>query len=708
MLILVWRKGNNEIWLYLATFHGRAVLCDEHKYIKGDLPVNMQCVVLWIGKLCYSSWTKTMNTTFTTLNDAQREAAETLDGPVLILAGAGAGKTKTLVERIANIARNGTKPSSILAITFTNKAAGEMRERVLKRLAEDKDLNRPVSMSEFPFVSTFHSLGVHIIREQAHLLNLPRMFGIFDRDDSKKAVRDGIKAIGLDPKEYEPGKILGIISREKGNGVSLSSFQERGHDDFYNSLVSKVWEHYEAALKKEKALDFDDLLLKTKFLLEKKEVREYYQNVWRYVHIDEYQDTNVVQYEIAKLISEGHGNLCVVGDIDQNIYSWRGARLRNILDFEKDFPGARVIVLEENYRSTKTILKVANHIISKNQFRKEKNLFTANEMGEPLSLFEGFDEVSEAEFIATQVEKLITNGTHPNEIAVLYRANFQSRVIEEAFLSYGVPYQLLGTKFYERKEVKDVLSYIKASLNPDSLTDLKRVLNVPARGIGKVSLLKIFEGKADSLPVKMRAEYANFQKLLVRIAEAARTLPPSETVKFVIKETGLELELQSQKEEGLERLENVRELATLALRYDANPGEVGIEKFLTDAALQSDQDDLDKPHDGAKLMTVHASKGLEFDYVFIAGLEEDLFPHKAMNEERVANEDDEEERRLFYVAVTRARKKIFLSYAQMRTIYGSKQINVPSEFIYDIPDDLIVREEGTYGLLRKPLFSIDF
>ncbi len=642
------------------------------------------------------------------LNSQQKKAVETTKGPLLILAGAGAGKTKTLTERIVHIVSGGVSPKEILAITFTNKAASEMRDRVFSRLADEKTLNNPVSITEKPFISTFHALGVHILKENATLLGLPRHFGIFDKDDSKKAVRNAIRDLDLDPKQYEPGKILSAISREKGNGVSYEEFALRAQNDFWSGLISQVWRKYEETLKYEKALDFDDLLLRTMKILEDKKVREHYQNIWKYIHIDEYQDTNGVQYHIAKLLSEKNRNICVVGDIDQNIYSWRGARLRNILDFEKDYPEATVVTLEENYRSTQTILHVANHIIQKNKFRKEKNLFTKNVSGEPLSLFEGFDEVSEAEFVATQCEKLILSGVSPEQIAVLYRANFQSRALEEAFLAYGVKYQLLGTKFFERKEVKDVLSYIRAALEPKSLTDLKRILNVPPRGIGKVSLLKIFEGRTDSLPIGVRGQYQNFIILLKTIGEAARNLLPSETVRIVLKESGLEKLLMSGGEDDRERLENIRELVTLAKRYDNNPGEKGIEAFLTNAALQSDQDALEKPQEGVKLMTVHASKGLEFDYIFITGLEENLFPHMGMEEDEVATEDDEEERRLFYVAITRARKKIYLSYAKTRMLYGSRQVNIPSEFVFDVPQDMIVREEGTYGLLRKPMFKIDF
>jgi DNA helicase-2/ATP-dependent DNA helicase PcrA len=639
------------------------------------------------------------------LNKEQLLAANYFTGPLLILAGAGAGKTKTLVARIVNLIKNGTAPDKILAITFTNKAAAEMRERVGKELASNSELNLPVSLEGRPFISTFHALGVYIIRENAHELSLSKHFKIFDRDDSKKAVREALKDLGFDPKEFEPGKILSIISREKGAAVNQSAYALTVENDYTGSVIARVWEKYERTLKEEGALDFDDLLTKTLILLYKKEILDKYLDKWTYIHIDEYQDTNVAQYKIANILSSKHLNLCVVGDIDQNIYSWRGARLKNILDFERDYPGAKIIILEENYRSTKTILDAANIVIEKNKWRKEKKLFTNKAGGEPISLYEGFDEVSEAEFITTKAEGLIAGGVKPEEIAVLYRANFQSRVLEEAFISYGVKYQLLGTKFFERKEVKDVIAYLRAALDRKNISDIKRIINVPVRGIGKVSFLKIVEGKTESLPEKIKRSYEDFKSLLNQLEKIAQTEKPSDVIKFILKKSGIEDEFSSEGED--ERLENVRELVTIASRYDTSPGLPGIEEFITNASLQSDQDELKDDKGGVRLMTIHAAKGLEFDYVFISGLEDGLFPHQRITKS-VHPEDDEEERRLCYVALTRARKKLFLSYAQTRTVFGTRQVNIPSEFLYDIPEESIVREEGTFGLLRKPLLNIDF
>ncbi len=635
------------------------------------------------------------------------------EGPVLVLAGAGAGKTKTIAERIRNLVSKGVAPANILAITFTNKASQEMRERVERSLREDPTLNLPVSFSERPFVSTFHALGVHILREQSVKAGLKRHFTIFDRDDSKKAVKEALVSINLDPKTNDPNRIMSIISKEKGRGVNVEEWLERlpaGSQGYIAEVMAQVWPLYEKILARDNALDFDDLLLKTSELLRKdRTVRDYYQNIWRYIHIDEYQDTNRVQYDISQMLVGESCNICVVGDIDQNIYSWRGADIKNILAFEKDYPKAEVITLEENYRSTKTILEAANTIIEKNKIRRKKNLFTENVSGEKIGLFGSLDEVGEASFIASKAQELIKKGVPAEEMAVLYRANFQSRVLEEAFMNRGVPYQILGTRFFERKEVKDIIAYLRAALNPGSLSDLKRIINVPARGIGKTTLVKIFGGGETSLPIGMKSKLANFRSLLVRILEMAKAEKPSETIAFIIKESGLEEEWKGEGEDGAARLENAYELVNFASRYDDTAPEEGILNFMSETALQSDQDELKEENKAVRLMTVHAAKGLEFDVVFIAGLEDGLFPHQRMNESNISPEEAEEERRLFYVALTRARKKVFLSYAQLRTVFGRQQVNMPSEFISDIPETLVEEEQFDKSeMRRKPLLDIEF
>lgn len=653
-------------------------------------------------------------------------------GPILIVAGAGAGKTKTITHRIVNLIKNGVAPEKILAVTFTNKAAKEMRERIIAEIEKNTQ-----GQDKIPFVSTFHSLGVYIIKENARLLGLTKYFTILDESDATSMIKEIIKELGIDPKQYDPKKIKNIISREKGKFTHLAEYAETQSTSTLGKIVAQVWNLYEKQKMKENSLDFDDLLLKaTKLLQDNAEIRKIYQEKWEYIHIDEYQDTNEVQYMMSKLLLNERKNICVVGDADQNIYSWRGANLKNILSFEKDYPNAKIVLLEQNYRSTKNILEAANEIIKKNKFRPDKNLFTDNIVGEKIGLYEALDENDEADFVATKILEILDGGMDllsrglsqadeprgsagaeapdsdpakaesfsPSNIAVLYRANFQSRALEEAMLRYNIPYQVLGVKFFERKEIKDTLAYLRAALNPESLSDIKRIINFPARGIGKVTLAKIFAGEKETLPIKVRVKVENFYKILEEIKEKIGEAKTSEVIKFVVKKSGIELELSSGTEEDMERLENIKELATLALKYDNLVNGAGIEKLLEDASLASDQDSIminqekKKETNSIKLMTVHASKGLEFKYVFVTGLEDGLFPHQRHNETQTG-EDREEERRLFYVAITRAKEKLFLSFANFRTIFGSRNINAPSEFISDIPGDLF-EKEGEKNLLK--------
>lgn len=631
------------------------------------------------------------------LNEAQKKAVLQKDGPVLIVAGAGAGKTKTITHRILHLIKDGVAPGNILAVTFTNKAAKEMRERVAKLISENKSPGNSFHGTiASPFISTFHSLGVHILKERGRELGIGRYFGILDDNDSLSLIKQAIKNAGLDPKQFEPRRMKNAISRQKGNLLTAEKYAGEAGNEYFPRILSSVWLGYEKLLKEEKALDFDDLILKTVLLLEGNgEIKNYYQNLWRYIHIDEYQDTNVAQYRLSVMLAEKHKNICVVGDMDQSIYSWRGADFRNILNFEKDFPDVKIVTLEENYRSTENILRAANDIIIKNKLRKEKNLFTRKPGGEKIGFFAAYDENEEARFVAQKTRSLIDAGVREEDIAVLYRANFQSRVLEEAFLADGLPYQVLGVKFFERKEVRDILSYIKAALDAESFRDVKRAINFPPRGIGKASLAKIASGKEEELPTGTKKKYYDFKKILAEIREIAEKEKTSEVVKFVLKKTGIESMLKNGSEDEQERLENLKELVTLATRYDIYPGMEGLEKMLTDAALSSDQDSLlsvkKKEHNAVRLMTVHASKGLEFKYVFIVGLEEDLFPHSGFGGED-REERGEEERRLFYVALTRAQKKIFLSCANLRTIFGSKQVNIPSQFLTDISEEILEEE----------------
>ena len=634
------------------------------------------------------------------LNDKQKEAVLYEKGPLLIVAGAGAGKTKTITHRIIHLIHQGVKPSAILAVTFTNKAAKEMRERVLALLGERVH----GAQSESPFVSTFHALGVHIIKENAHLIGLTKHFAIADEHDALVIIKDAMKARDIDPKQYEPRKIKSIISKSKGDFVTVDTFNQNANSSLA-SVVGLIWRDYERALKNEKALDFDDLLLETVLILKKyPEVKQMYRERWQYIHIDEYQDTNEVQYELVKLLVGKDENICVVGDTDQNIYSWRGANIKNMLHFEKDYPDAKIILLEQNYRSTKNIIEAANSVIGKNQYRMPKTLFTENKVGETISVYEAYDESYEAKFVASKINELLRDN-NPEDIAILYRANFQSRILEEALLAEQIPYQVLGVKFFERKEIKDLLSYIRAAYNRESLSDIKRIINTPTRGIGKVTLVKLFANQFADLPATMQIKINKFYELLGDMKDYADIHKPSEAIKFVIEKSGLEEELSHGTSDEQERLENMRELVTLATKYDGMPEGVGMEKLLEDASLASDQDSLihkkDDKKQGVRLMTVHASKGLEFKYVFITGLEQDLFPHTNGSKTK---EDSEEERRLFYVALTRAEHKLYLSYATLRTIYGMKQVNSPSEFIYDIPSHLTEREKSSGSSGEKIIY----
>ncbi|MFA5773489.1 MAG: UvrD-helicase domain-containing protein [Candidatus Paceibacterota bacterium] len=644
------------------------------------------------------------------LNEKQKEAVLYTDGPLLIVAGAGAGKTKTLTHRIIHLIHKGVNPSSILAVTFTNKAAKEMRDRVMG-LLEDREhgVSAPERSEGAPFVSTFHSLGVHIIKENSHLIGLNKYFTIIDESDALSIIKSIMKERDIDTKQHEPRKIKSIISKSKGDFITVDTFSANAKSAV-QSIVAMIWRDYEARLKKEKALDFDDLLLETVLILKKyPEIKQKYQEEWKYLHIDEYQDTNEVQYEMTKLLVGKEENICVTGDCDQCVYSWRGASIKNMLHFEKDYPNAKIVILEQNYRSTKNIIEAANSVIEKNVYRVPKILFTENVKGEEITICEAYDEQSEAIFVVKKIDEFLKEN-NPEDIAILYRANFQSRVLEEALLDKQIPYQVLGVKFFERKEIKDLLAYIRLSYNKESLSDIKRIINIPTRGIGKTTIAKLFAGTTNDLPKGMQIKIGKFYELVDGIRLYIDSHKPSESVKYVIEKSGLKEELSHGTSDEQERLENMMELVTLAIKYDNIPDGEGMEKLLEDASLASDQDTLMHPiknregsqgpsvsngtgkGNGVKLMTVHASKGLEFKYVFITGLEQDLFPHTKGNSK--TKEDNEEERRLFYVAVTRAREKLFLSYASLRTIFGMKQVNSPSEFIYDIPAHLTIFEQA--------------
>lgn len=629
------------------------------------------------------------------LNPRQKEAVLATEGPVSVLAGAGSGKTAVLTTRIYHLIRQGVPAERILAVTFTNKAAREMRERLHTRLPD----------TPLPFVATFHGLGRELLQQYGTVIGVPRYFSIFDRDDSKSAIREALKALDVDPKEVPPAAILARISKAKGEGQTLAQFREKhGRESFRTRIAADAWARYEETLKKEKALDFDDLIvLPVHLLRDHADIRARVQERFHYLHIDEYQDTNELQGQLAHYIAGDRKNIFVVGDIDQSIYTWRGATIDNLLKFEETYAGAKHIVLEHNYRSTKTIVDAANQIIERNKNRKEKHAITDNAEGELITIHPAVSAEAEALWVARESRRLIERGTKPEEIAVLFRTNFQSRALEEAFLACGIPYRLLGTRFFDRKEVKDVLAWIRLALEPDRESDRMRAVQSPPRGIGKVTLGKLVAGKKDELRAADRAKVEAFEAVVSALREAAESSLPSVFVRTVIEKSGMEAALLKDGEEGKERLENVKELATLASRHDELPGLEGIAAFLADAALAGDQDEMDRPESdrkekkpGVTLMTVHAAKGLEFDAVFVTGLEEGLFPHEGMgeNEER----DEEEERRLFYVAITRAKKRLFLTLARIRRIYGTDFFSEPSQFIRDIDGELTVfADAGAFG-----------
>ena len=617
------------------------------------------------------------------LNEQQTAAVLHTEGPLMVLAGAGSGKTRVITHRIVHLIHQGVSPRNILAVTFTNKAAKEMRERVHAPIHQYPPSDR-AAIDSMPTVTTFHSLGVQLLREWHEAMGLRRHFTIYDRSDSLRAIKQAMERADYNPKEFEPRRILGMISHAKGDAMTQLSYLDAANS-YPEQVAAATWEKYEAILAEEHALDFDDLLVKTLRLLENNpQARSVLQARFKYIHVDEYQDTNRVQFAIIEQLAGEALNVCVVGDIDQNIYSWRGADIKNVMQFERHFPGSTTILLEENYRSTGTIIAASNDVIKKNKNRVDKTVFTKNQTGEKLVLYAAMSGSDEAEYVALTARALISDGADPASIAVLYRTNFQSRALEEAFLNFEVPYQLLGTKFFERKEVKDVLSYLRLALNPGSNADLARVINKPTRGIGKVTLLKIIEGKRADLNKGTTEKVALFDTIMMDIAKAAGELKLSETIKFIMKRSGIEGSLKDEgTEEALERIENLRELVTLAARYDQLPPLEGVELLLENAALQSDQDEIkDKEElNAVRLMTIHAAKGLEFGSVFITGLEEGLFPHERLDDGKT---DKEEERRLFYVALTRAQKKVFLTYAHVRTIFGSQRINIPSSFLNDI------------------------
>ena len=634
------------------------------------------------------------------LNPMQRRAAETLEGPVLILAGAGSGKTRTLTYRVANLLEHGVKAWHILALTFTNKAAREMRERIERLAGAD---------AGEAWIGTFHSICCRILRRDIEKLGYERNFTIYDDDDQQRVIKAVLKELDIDEKFLPPKAVGADISDAKNRLLSPDEWLQKRGGDYRSQKTHDVMTRYEQRLRAANALDFDDLLVKTlQLFVEHPPVLEYYQGRFQYVHVDEYQDTNYAQYQLVRLITRESRNLCVVGDDDQSIYGWRGADIRNILDFEKDFPDATVIKLEQNYRSTANILDAANQIIAHNEGRKEKELWTEDGEGEKITLYAAADERDEAAWICQRIRQLQRGGTPYGSIAILYRMHALSRVLEETLMRAGIPYHVYGgTRFYDRREVRDVLAYLRLIQNPADDISLSRIINVPKRAIGDSTVEQLTQyarqndmplyaavaAPPDTLASRARKSVNDFSSLIVSLLLAKETLPLSELVQKVIDDSGLIAQYQKEEnEENQARIENIREFMGAVTEFEQKSEDKSLFAFLENVALVTELDNQDSAPSFVTMMTLHSAKGLEYDAVFMSGMEEGIFPSaRAMQEDNRV----EEERRLCYVGVTRARKLLHLSYARRRMLFNQMQFNAPSCFLQEIPKRLIREEQSS-------------
>ncbi|EFW08250.1 ATP-dependent DNA helicase PcrA [Streptococcus anginosus 1_2_62CV] len=643
-----------------------------------------------------------MNPLLTGMNDRQAEAVQTTEGPLLIMAGAGSGKTRVLTHRIAYlIDEKLVNPWNILAITFTNKAAREMKERAYTLNPATEDC----------LIATFHSMCVRILRREADHIGYNRNFTIVDPGEQRTLMKRILKTLNLDPKKWNERAILGTISNAKNDLIDEVAYVALA-GDMYTEIVAKCYEMYQKELRQSEAMDFDDLIMLTLRLFDKNpDVLTYYQQRYQYIHVDEYQDTNHAQYQLVKLLASRFKNICVVGDADQSIYGWRGADMQNILDFEKDYPEAKVVLLEENYRSTKTILQAANDVIKNNHNRRPKNLWTQNADGEDIVYYRANDEQDEALFVAKTIDELSSTSDYVyRDFAVLYRTNAQSRNIEEALLKVNIPYTMVGgTKFYSRKEIRDVISYLNLIANTSDNISFERVVNEPKRGVGPGTVEKIRNFAASQemslldassqimlSPVKGKAAQAvfDFANLILNLRERLDELTVTELVELLLEKTGYTEQLAAQATlESQARIENIEEFLSVTKNFDENPEndteETGLDRlsrFLNDLALIADTDDGDQESSEVTLMTLHAAKGLEFPVVFIIGMEENVFPLS-----RAAEDEDEleEERRLAYVGITRAEKVLFLTNANSRLLYGKTNYNRPTRFLNEISSSLL-------------------
>jgi len=659
------------------------------------------------------------------LNPPQREAVSHLTGPLLILAGAGSGKTRVLAYRVAYLVATSYKPWQIVAVTFTNKAATEMRGRIAGLIGEES--------AREATIGTFHAICARILRRDGDKIGLTRSFTIYDRADQVALVKSVLRRLDLDEKRFSPAGMLAWIGQRKDELADVATATKQAAN-YYDETAARVYEAYQRQLGEDDAVDFDDLLMRTVFLFEQHpDVLARYQGRWQQIMVDEYQDTNRAQYLLCRHLAAKHKNLAVVGDDDQSIYSWRGADMRNILDFETDYPDAKVVKLEQNYRSTQTILDAAHAVVSRNAGRKDKKLWTDRGTGAQITLFDAYNEYEEAEFVARQVEKLVggagrgsmarlltsraddEDGTlRYGDVAIAYRINAQSRVLEESFMRFGIPYQLVGgTRFYERREVKDALGYVRLARNPGDRVALERIINVPARGIGAktveelrawsesrdVSMWRAVEDSVENpnLAPRARTQLGVFADIMRGLMAMVPNEPPSAIFDAALERSGLQAAIQDGTDDGEERWANVTELRNHAAEFDEIAAPEGLARFLEEVALVSDQDELDEVPDRVTLITLHAVKGLEFPVVFMVGMEEGLLPHRrALEDER----ELEEERRLAYVGMTRAKDRLYLVHAHHRSTYGVGAQSDPSRFLAELPEDLLAAERSAAPFRR--------
>lgn len=632
--------------------------------------------------------------TINNLNEQQQKAVTHREGPMLVLAGAGSGKTKVLTNRIAYLIEQGISPANILAITFTNKAAREMKERVVKLIGHD---------AHYIQISTFHSLGLKIIKENYEFLGYDKNFIILDSDDTLTVVKKLMKDLNMNPKLYNARELRNKISSAKNELITPEKYKKIEFDEKVVTLYKKYCEK----LKIGNSVDFDDLLVLPIKLFElSPTILNSYQERYKYILIDEYQDTNQAQYIFSKMLAKKYRNIFVVGDNDQAIYAFRGANFKNILNFEKDYQDCQTILLEENYRSTQTILNAANSVIKHNKLRKDKNLWSNNEVGNKIKYIKTDDEKAEGEYVTKEIKKLVNNNIQYDDIAILYRTNAQSRAIEESMLKANIPYRIVGSfYFYNRKEIKDLLCYLRLINNPKDDVSLTRVINVPRRGIGNVTIGNI-TARAEENNISMfeainSGKELAFKNIILQLQETCKNLSLTEMVDQVLEKSGLKQELMQEKTlENEIRLENLEEFKSITMNYENEFGEISLDDFLNEISLVSDVTEHKDSSNKVSLMTVHSVKGLEFEYVFIIGMEEGIFPHyNSINEG--TNEAIEEERRLCYVAITRAKKDLWIINTKRRMLYGQTQINPPSRFIDEIDSKYLELDKQTTSILTK-------